>query len=491
MTQDQPTKKYPASTSEVAKMLGLPSASDDLPMSSFTSHSDLPVANLPIVMPADPSAISKDSQPAKDPSVAGAVTHAQTGAALPGLPTLEQIKTQESAYVKLGKQLLPYAAIFTVGLFLYYFFFSSLNLNINLNVAGILGGNKTNQVEAAPQQSAILQLEQQDMAGYNSWILGFYYDVKDPKVIDPNTDNSGNGLTNFEKYLLNLNPKSYDTLGLGLADSQDLANGISPTTGDKLTDNQKNIIAKYIDMEAVNNRLALESLQNPEKVAGAATGNSSFNIRGAQTVVGGAPANSNSTPNSNSAPSSAPANPINSNSAPSVFTEGGQNVPAAAVSGTPSNNSVSINTAVSGQLIIPNLKINVPIIWSQDPSGFETDLQSGVVHYPGTAMPGETGTTYIAGHSSNYAWAKGGYNQIFSHLGNLTNDTAFQITVTTTQGKQVVYHYVVVRSGQYSPTDPAQFQNTGQSLVALSTCWPVGSTAKRLVVFAQLVSVDK
>ena len=106
-------------------------------------------------------------------------------------------------------------------------------------------------------------------------------------------------------------------------------------------------------------------------------------------------------------------------------------------------------------------------------------------------MPGEIGTTYIAGHSSNYSWAKGGYNQTFTHLDALTNDTAFQITVTTTDGKQVTYHYVVVSHQLYSPTDQAQFANTGKSLVALSTCWPVGSTAKRLVVYAQLVSVDK
>lgn len=448
MTQDSNTlKRYPASTSEVAKMLGLPVAAADLPMGSFVSHGDVPVANLPIVAPVEAAAIPPIVQATKDPSP-GAAAHAQTIPAAAVIPTLEQIKAQEPAYVKWGKQLLPYAAIFTVGLFLYYFFFSSLNLNLNLNVAGMLG-NQTEQVKAAPQQSAILQLEQQDMAGYNSWILGFYYDVKDPKVIDPNTDNSGNGLTNFEKYLLNLNPKSYDTLGLGMADSQALAEGISPLTGDKLTDSQKNIIAKYIDMEAVNNRLALYNLQNPSKVAGAATGSGTVYPRGSEQ-------------------------PVSLN-----------------VAGTNTNNSVDINLAVPGQLSIPDLKINVPIIWSQDPADFEKDLQSGIVHYPGTAMPGQTGTTYIAGHSSNYAWAKGNYNHILDHLGDLPQDASFQITVTTTAGKQITYHYVFVRSQTYSPTDQAQFANTGQSLVAISTCWPVGSTAKRLVVFGQLVSVDK
>ncbi|MDR3643120.1 MAG: sortase [Candidatus Doudnabacteria bacterium] len=463
MSATNSSKRYPASTAEVAKMLGLPTANEDLPMGSFVSHGDLPVANLPIQQP-EAATVAKDSEHHNQPANPG-LNHAVAT----DVPPL-QTKPEQPAYIKFSKQLLPYAAIFTIGIFLYYFFFSSLNLNLNLNVADMFGG-KSSQVEAAPQESAIALLEQQDMAGYESWIHGFYYDINDPKVIDPNTDNSGNGLTNFQKYLLNLNPKSYDTLGLGTADSQDLAEGISPTTGAPLTASQSSIIAKYIDMEAVNNRLALYSMQNPSRVAGAAT-----------TGIIANPNNFNSQAVPGDAAVVAPSN---------SYSQNNQSQTANNVAGTPTDNSVSINTAVPGTLSIPNLKINVPIIWSKDPTDFENDLQSGVVHYPGTAMPGAIGTTYIAGHSSNYSWAKGKYNQIFSTLGKLTKDASFSITVTTTSGKQATYNYVMVNSGQYSPTDQAQFANTGQSLVALSTCWPVGSTSKRLVVFGQLVSVDK
>src|SRR6185369_5277191 len=88
----------------------------------------------------------------------------------------------------------------------------------------------------------------------------FYYDVSDPRVIDPDTDNSGNGLTNFQKFLLNLNPKSYDTLGLGMADSEALAEGINPLSGQHLTDSQKQILDKYFDMETIMNKLALNKM---------------------------------------------------------------------------------------------------------------------------------------------------------------------------------------------------------------------------------------
>jgi len=68
--------------------------------------------------------------------------------------------------------------------------------------------------------------------------------------------------------------------------------------------------------------------------------------------------------------------------------------------------NLDINQSVPGRLQIPSLKIDAPLIWSSDPKNFDTDLQSGVIHYPGTALPGEIGTTYISGHSSNYSWAK-------------------------------------------------------------------------------------
>jgi LPXTG-site transpeptidase (sortase) family protein len=250
-------------------------------------------------------------------------------------------------------------------------------------------------------------------------------------------------------------------LGLGHADSQSIAMGINPLTGGPETDAQKAVVSKYVDMEAVMNRLTLYTMQNPGEVAGASTsGNNSTE------------AGNNS--GQNISPRNGPVlNTVVNNSHANA-----------------GSNQINIDTTKPGLLEIPDLKISVPIIWSKDPGDFEQDLQTGVVHYPGTAMPGEVGTTYIAGHSSNYVWAKGSYNKIFSTMGNLPLNSSFKITVTQTNGKTAVFNYVVTRTQQYSPTDQAQFANSGQSIVALSTCWPVGSTAKRLVVFGLLTQVQ-
>jgi LPXTG-site transpeptidase (sortase) family protein len=151
--------------------------------------------------------------------------------------------------------------------------------------------------------------------------------------------------------------------------------------------------------------------------------------------------------------------------------------------------SIEIDQSKPGMLEIPSLNISAPVVWTQDSKNFEKDLKSGVVHYPGTAMPGVVGTSYISGHSSNYAWAKGNYNRVFTKLGDLADNASFSIAVTKTSGKQTIFHYVVTGRGEYKPTDQAQFRNAGEPVAALSTCWPIGSTAKRLVVFGKQTQI--
>ncbi|MFA5860051.1 MAG: sortase, partial [Elusimicrobiota bacterium] len=88
-------------------------------------------------------------------------------------------------------------------------------------------------------------------------------------------------------------------------------------------------------------------------------------------------------------------------------------------------------------------------------------------------------------------WVKGDFNKVFSKLGDLADNTSFKITVVQKNGKDAIFHYVVTGRKEFSATDQEQFKNTGESIVALSTCWPVGSTAKRLVVFGQVTQVER
>jgi LPXTG-site transpeptidase (sortase) family protein len=213
-------------------------------------------------------------------------------------------------------------------------------------------------------------------------------------------------------------------------------------------------------MELISNRLALANLQRQQQnVAGASTNGANFGV---------------------------------SSQAPQFRVQGYQNSQAQQQDNTGRVfEELDINTDVAGRVEIPSLGINVPLIWSKNPAGFENDLRSGVVHYPGTAMPGEIGTAYISGHSSNYVWAKGDYNRIFSKLNDVVDNASFKITVVQKNGKDAILHYVVTGRQEFSPTDQAQFKNTGDSIVALSTCWPVNTTQKRLVIFGKLTQIEK
>lgn len=469
----QNLKSFPVSTSEVAQMLGMPL--DVKPKngleetiqtaSNFEKKEAKPEGFSQIAANLD---VKSSGQPSTHPSIkaqsgtSAGQEHASSGVHA-GLDLhMESIKKNIifSNLFQALKAITPYVLVFSVALFVYFYFFG----NASINFPKIFSSQP--KAVASVKEASLAQLQNQNLSGYYQWINQFYYDVSDTSVLDPNVDNSGNGLSNFQKYLLNLNPKAYDTLGLGVSDSEELNQGINPLTDAALTDAQKTVVDKYFDMEVVMNRLALAQMKKHGEVAGVqmvSASNYGFGQQSVQTA----------------------GLSVRGNVMPAAT------VNAAAPVKQPSNPVVQINGSEPGRLQIPSLKIDVPLIWSTDSKNFDKDLQSGVIHYPGTAMPGEIGTTYISGHSSNYVWVKGSYNQIFSHLDSLADDASFSITVKTADGHTSVFHYVVVGRQQYSATDQAQFKNSGQSVVALSTCWPVGSTKYRYVVFGQLTQVEQ
>jgi sortase (surface protein transpeptidase) len=119
--------------------------------------------------------------------------------------------------------------------------------------------------------------------------------------------------------------------------------------------------------------------------------------------------------------------------------------------------SLSVNMApYEDRIIIPKIGKNIPLVnvESHDANNsvewnkiFMKELENGIVKYPGSADPGEIGNSFIFGHSSNYAWAKGDYNDVFALLNNLT--TGDEIIVYFHQKKFVysVREKMVVKPG--------------------------------------------
>ncbi len=376
----------------------------------------------------------------------------------------------------LAKSVAPYAVIFVIGLGLYFFYFSDFSFtNIfrtnNITLEKITDGSSNKDLE---------NLKEDQEAAYLKWMAQFFFAVNDEAIISMDTDVSGNGLTNFEKYLLDLNPKVYSTRGTNTPDGELVIQDTNPWTNKPFTDKQKELVDKYINKELISNRITAAALNR---------GVTKF----AQYVNPGSPyyvePDALREYQQNNPTLSSPG-VVSNQTAYTASQQASSGQTGAPAQGN-LNSGTDINWDIPGKLEIPANNISVPLIWTKDVKDFDADLKKGVVHYPGTVMPGQVGTSYISGHSSGYLWDKSPYKQIFAILGQVTDGTSFTITATQKDGKQVRHHFVVTRRGEYAANDQAQFVNTAESLVALSTCWPVGTTARRLVVFGKLTQTEQ
>lgn len=143
----------------------------------------------------------------------------------------------------------------------------------------------------------------------------------------------------------------------------------------------------------------------------------------------------------------------------------------------------------SSYLTIPILGISAPIIFepTKNEDRIYKQLEKGVVHYAGTPLPGQSGTAIILGHSSVYPWYKGKYGYVFSSLSKLQNGDIIKI-----EKNGIFANYRVSGSLTFSPQSADDYQLRGLELtngsaIVLMTCWPNGTNAKRIAVWADLI----
>jgi len=113
-------------------------------------------------------------------------------------------------------------------------------------------------------------------------------------------------------------------------------------------------------------------------------------------------------------------------------------------------------------------------------------LNTGAGHYPGTPLPGEAGNVAIAGHRTMYG-------QPFHRLEQIKPGD--KVYLTTPFGK---YTYEILPSweGQSVPyiAAPDDWRvaaaSTGQSMLTLTTCNPIGRSTNRLVAKGKLIASE-
>ncbi len=158
------------------------------------------------------------------------------------------------------------------------------------------------------------------------------------------------------------------------------------------------------------------------------------------------------------------------------------------VSGPSSN--ASTGTWPKDTLAIPSLGVLAPVVYVSETGEktFQSALLNGVVHYPGSSLPGEVGNVYIFGHSSDYAWSKGAYKSVFALLPKIKKGAEIKLT----DSKGFMYTYLVTEQKVVGPNDVSVLaQDTaGKRILTLQTSYPIGTALKRYVVRAELRQSD-
>ncbi len=134
-------------------------------------------------------------------------------------------------------------------------------------------------------------------------------------------------------------------------------------------------------------------------------------------------------------------------------------------------------------IVIPKIGANarvIPNVDAGDEKTYLAALKQGVAQALGTAFPGEGGHIFLFAHSTDYIWNVSYYNAVFYLLYKLEKGDEINIFY---RGQRYVYQVI-----DKTVVDPSQVEyltrKTNREFLTLQTCWPPGTTLKRLLVFA-------
>ena len=124
-----------------------------------------------------------------------------------------------------------------------------------------------------------------------------------------------------------------------------------------------------------------------------------------------------------------------------------------------------------GRLEIPAIGVREYVVEGTD----TTNLRKGPGRYPDTPLPGERGTSAIAGHRTTYGAP-------FRDINRLKRRNV--ITIDLPYGR---YVYRVERTKIVDDSDFSVLRKVRHDRLVLTACHPLYSAAQRVVVFARLV----
>lgn len=145
------------------------------------------------------------------------------------------------------------------------------------------------------------------------------------------------------------------------------------------------------------------------------------------------------------------------------------------------------NTSFS--LVVPKINARAKVVANVsagDSKAYMEALKEGVAHAAGTVFPGISGTTFLFAHSADAPLDITRYNAVFYLLRELEPGDNIYVFFGDRFYSYTVFDKKIVEAGDVSSL--ADAQRTPEQLI-LQTCWPPGTTLKRLLVVAKPVSV--
>lgn len=137
-------------------------------------------------------------------------------------------------------------------------------------------------------------------------------------------------------------------------------------------------------------------------------------------------------------------------------------------------------------IYIPKIDAKASIIKNVNPidkDAYNEALQKGIAHAAGSSLPGHEGGTYIFAHSTDSPWNINRYNAVFYLLRELNPEEKNEIYVFYRDRliKYRVAEKIIVNSNDVSWLTQSP---SGPERLILQTCWPPGTTWKRLIIVA-------
>lgn len=147
--------------------------------------------------------------------------------------------------------------------------------------------------------------------------------------------------------------------------------------------------------------------------------------------------------------------------------------------------ATDVNVPKEFYITIPQLNIEDALVITNSDSLSPDDH---IGHYPGSALPGETGNSFLYGHSVLPPFFNPqNYKTIFSTLNKLEQGDEYTVNFNNQDYTYKVDSIEVLPTDQVKPLGTVKPAYLNDSTMVLMTCWPPGTKAKRLQVVSTLV----